>query len=260
MPTIILSDLMKHCGFRVTPNGEEATRAYVVLVEASLPGYARLAAAATCPGLPIMGDPHPSDDNIVATLIDPSPYEGEDNLQYLVKVEYKPKSVENTPPSAVGFSWVTVSATVENKEQFVDNQGNQLLVSSTGNEDQPNSAQVTVCNPILVCERREPPPMNIGKVLAYVGAVNSVSWVGAAPRTWKCIAIEPRWDGGIKAIRWVYKFQYNRDTWDVVLFYKDPLTRNVILTNGDGSALSEGNGYQTFRVYTEMDFNRIPLP
>lgn len=263
MPTILSSDMRHGSTFRINTTGEEAVRSFLIQLESSIPANQRLFAAATCPGLPIIGDIHPADGDLAVSSITPSCYD-ESTFEYLVLVDYKVRSFDNTPAGTTAFAWVTCSSTVENQDQFVDKDGNQLLVYSQEVTDnfanfigQPCSASVTVCNAMVTMTRREPAPMDLGKILTYTGSVNSISWLGGAPRTWKCIGMDPKWDG--KLIHWTYKFQYNRNTWDVVCFFKDPVTQQIVV-NQDGTSLVEGNGYAVFRVYTEQDFNRIPLP
>lgn len=257
--TLLKSDLLDYASYTVTTTGEKCTRGFLVQISAptgTIPDApACQVAAASCSGIPQVTSVHPYNSNLIVSSVVPSPFKGEDGYLYLVLVHYEVKSFDNSPVAANAFSWVTVSGTVENQEQFVDKDGKPLLVPWSGsNLLQPNSVQVTVCNAIVTMTRYEPPPMDLGRILTYVGAVNSVTWLNGNPRTWKCISIEPQWVG--KIIKWTYKFQYNRNTWDIVCYYKDPITRNIV----DGT-LSEGNGYKTFRVYTEMDFGSgLTLP
>lgn len=249
MPTTLLkSDLLEYASYTVTTTGEKCTRGFLVQVDGLLLAEARQPAAAGCTGIPQVTDLHPANPSLAVSSVVPSPYKGEDGQLFLVLCHYEVLSYDNSIVSDTAFSWVTVSGTVENQEQFVDKDGNPLLVPWSGsNLLQPNSAQVTVCNAVVSMTRYEKAPMDLIKVATYTGAVNSIAWLNGAARTWKCVSIDPVWAG--KVIKWTYKFQYNRNTWDIVCYYKDPLTRNIV----DGS-LSEGNGYKTFRVYTEKDF------
>lgn len=248
---IIKSDTMEGSSYQTNTQGNEATRAFVVQVTV-VAANAVLAAALGAPGLPVMAALHPADSSICVTKITPRPLKGEDNQFIEVLVEYKPKTWENSVVSSVAGTWVVGSATVENKELFVDNTGKQLLVPWSGGPSQPNSVQVTACNAIVTFVRLES-SVDMNKILTYVGSVNSDIFLGAAVRTCKMISIEPVQYGSF--YKYTYKIQYNPSTWDVVLFYKDPQTRQVV-----SGALSEGNGYKTFRVYTEVAFGAIPLP
>lgn len=85
-----------------------------------------------------------------------------------------------------------------------------------------------------------------------VGTVNENTWAGGDSRTWMCTACS--WkpvDVGGSRFEFNVEFQYNPDTWDPTVVYKDERTGRP----PDG--LVAGTGYKTIAKYVDADFEAI---
>jgi hypothetical protein len=114
----------------------------------------------------------------------------------------------------------------------------------------------------------------------YVGAVNSDTWSGGAPRTWKCQSISGnRKIEGVSGSMYVYwevnttlayrGSGWNLQTWDVgfnevtggvrrkIMAGSDPVSEPAALSNGVAKTPGVAPDMLTFRVYPERPYSGI---
>ena len=221
-------------------------------------------------GLPKRGDPHPSIPGIICLRRSATLTGGNDKA--LVKLTYgvpKPNQ-QQTPPQPPGTTTgatgvIRVGASTQGTTTQKDINGTPVVLTHTfpknypdesfaGKIDYPQGADIDISAPnMVVTETRveKVSPFRIAQI--YVGTVNSRSVFGGAPRTYLCTRIE-----GITNDRGVtfevsYEFQFNPQTWDATVVFRDPATGRPV------DSPVQGKGIQTVRVYPEADFNNLGL-
>lgn len=233
----------------------EITRVFDVTgLEAAISG--QIEEALTHASIPQLGTAHPSATGLVCIKQNAAPLAKANAVR--VTCTYGVPEAIDLPPSESEPGIIEVGASLVGKETQVDNLGTSLTVDYTGAPEPPHSqvqlATVTIEAPQVVLreERRESNDPS-AKAVANVGYVNSATIWGYSARTLLCRAIRGvSRDGGDS---WVvtYEFQYNPDTWDVTIYFKDDETGRVM--NG----VTAGDGIETYEVYPEKSFASLNL-
>lgn len=122
-----------------------------------------------------------------------------------------------------------------------------------------------------------PPPFDYAKAQNYVGAINSDTWSGGAPKTWKCQSItgtrKVEEVNGTKYIYWETNATlsyrntgWDLQTWDVgfneivggarrkILAGSEPVSEPAALSNGVQKPPGQPPDLLTFRIYRMLPF------
>ncbi len=225
------------------------------------------------PQLPVPGDPHPFIDYLFVKGREAS---ATSPTQVTVRLTYARSGLalqgeeENHTTITVGSSTTSV---VTNKTAL----GNVMTVQYDDNrpvEERPNrgsnpqrqTGEVSKDVPLstLTFSRTETRSEEEISALSryYTGTINSAVWHGGEPRTWKCTGITGNSSdsGGTFTVN--YTFEYNPDTWDVEVAYKDDRGIPIELLEHEGrrSQVSAAEkGIRTFRIYLMTNFNELGL-
>lgn len=239
-------------------------------------------------------DPHPEDGN--AFLVDSSvQQEGDSPYHYRVTFTYKglkPEEAVEVPtarPPQFSFSGSLASAPCFwHYPSNSDNNTKAIIVNTAGDpigglDKDEGEFTVTI-------SANTEPPFPYAKAQNYVGAINSDSWSGGAPKTWKCLSIT-----GNRKIEQVNGEQYvyyevsttlayrgtgwDLQTWDVgfneikggafdqttqtrvggtrqkIVAGSEPVSEPAALSMGVAKAPGQPPDLVTFRVYKMLPFN-----
>lgn len=253
------------------------TRIFLVRVDELNPNFQEISEA---PGVSWL-DPHPEDDE--AFLIDSNvSQEGESPFHYKVTFTYKTtEGIALIPwfrPFVYSFSGSLASAPAfwHYSGGDSDNSTKAIIVNSAGDpigglDRDEGEFQVTITGNF-------PPPFPYAKAQAYVGAINSDTWSGGAPKTWKCVSISA--NRKIESIpvygkviyyevnvTLAYRFTgWDLRTWDVgfnqvisgvrykILSADGPVSEPVALHNGIAKTPGQAPDSLTFRLYPLLPF------
>lgn len=224
--------------------------------------------------------PHPQDP--YALLIDASVQpEGDSPFHWRITLTYK-TGEDLLPlepwlrPAQFSFNGSLASAPafwhypVDN-----DNATKQIIVNSAGDplaglDRDEGEFQVTIT-------RNMEAPFPYAKAQQYVGAINSDSWSGGAPKTWKCLSITGnRKIEAIAGDKYVYwevntSLAYRDTTWDIqtwdvgfnqikggkrvkIMAGSEPVSEPAALSNGVEKTPGLPPDMLTFRVYKMLPF------
>lgn len=165
------------------------TRVWIVTIDDANTDFQEISAA---PGVSWL-DSHPEDEN--AFLTDSSvQQEGDGPFHYRVTFTYKglkPEDAQPNPtdrPPQFSFSGSLASAPCFwHYPSNSDNNTKAIIVNTAGDpigglDKDEGEFTVTI-------SANTEPPFPYVKAQNYVGAINSDSWSGGAPKTWKCMSI-----------------------------------------------------------------------
>ena len=246
----------------VTPDGTRSTeqedfdgvvseRAFTV-TELLGPSDQQLSAARTAPGIPAIGDAHPSVAGI--NCVSKSVSATNDRVA-IVMCRYQ-KPTPDTLPTLGGQLITTDASTVEEETNF-DINGDRLIVSyNLGGSlvDQLPKAGIARALSTLtftVYEQTSEADISL-RNLAYVEHVNNAAWFGWAEKTWRCEDIQSRPYGQSRTWREVTTvLTYNPRTWR---------WRAEFINKGAAPAdATEGFGFATFDIRELADFSLLPV-
>lgn len=249
MPEVSVDDLIDEASYVADSSGVKVTRKFLITgLNDNAPR--KLYQAAMLPDLPQRGQAHPNIPNLVVETVSIQPAPSSPTKAHATVV-YQTISSTNITPSEGAEATLDYGATISSVERDRDKNGDEMILTYDGRDNQPFIANVQAAFPYLTLSRREPKPFNTLKVKQFVGAVNSVPWIGDPARTWLCSAIRATLDGD--AFRVNYEFQFNRFTWDVIGVYFDESKGKPIVNP------VTGQGRKTFYVYSEEDFALLNL-
>lgn len=200
-------------------------------------------------GLPRLNDNHPVIPNLKVTFREATPM-GKGVAR--VTIQYS----KIKPPDSSSEPVTQLTSTVAPKKTIRNKDGEFLSVSYNGFA-QIATAEIGAPEIVISKERRELEKPDL-KALQFVGSVNKITIGSYAPRTLLCTRIQAvsvdddplETDEGFDVI---YEFQYNPDTWDVLIAYTDEFT-------GKHPPDMEVNvGFKFERVYPETDFSQLNL-
>lgn len=163
------------------------TRIFLVIVNTMTPNLTQVDAA---PGIPWKA-PYPTDAN--AYCVESSiQQEGDSPFHYKVTYQYRyideSEKIPWLRPATFSFSGSLASAPCFwHYPNANDNETKAIIVNTakdplSGLDRDEGEFNVTV-------SYNQKPPFNYAKAQLYVGAINSDTWSGGLPRTWKCQGI-----------------------------------------------------------------------
>lgn len=265
-------------------------REFLVRTAINAPNMRIVAAA---PG-PNWRDPYPDDAN--CRLIDSNVRQDGDS-PYHYKVTFTYRFLDETDripwlrPSVFSFSgslasapafWYFPNANDNDTKRVITNTAGDPLSGLDRDEGEFN---VTI-------NYNQKPPFNFARAQLYVGAINSDTWSGGAPKTWKCMSItanqkyeliQPALPDGlpVKGYYWETSITlgyrntgWDLQTWDVgfneivggqrrkILAGSEPVSEPAALSNGVAKTPGQPPDLLTFRIYPMVPFTGIfePIP
>ena len=179
-----------------------------------------------------------------------------------VVVSYNvPDSTSSVPnPPQTGTGTIELGATVQQVKTSYDVTGTQMTLSHTYNPGTSQAQTVTVGaeadifipqHVLREVRLENASPHSIAKT--YVGKINSLGIWGYFAKELLCTRITGTSNDGGTSYTVTYEFQYNADTWDALLVYKDKKT------GVPPTGLVNGTGKKTFVVYPSVDFSGLNL-
>lgn len=266
------------------------TRIFLVRTDRVNPNLSNVAAA---PGI-AWRDPHPDDPN--AFLVESSTQQdGESPFHYKVTYQYRYlDESEKLPwnrPAQFSFSGSLASAPAY---YYYPNQGDnntkRIIVNTAGDPLQGNDRDEAEFS--VSIQYNQQPPFDYVKAQLYVGAVNSDTWSGGQPNTWKCQSISANRkietisgntpsSPPVKVVYYETSIQiayrasgWDLQTWDVgfneviggrrfkIMAGSEPVSEPAALTNGRQKPPGQPPDMLTFRIYRQLPFmgTFFPIP
>jgi len=163
-----------------------------------------------------------------------------------------------------GYALGEVRCNIQQKSSNLDLDGDQVTVSHTYPDDDPNHPDETLTQggefqyyePQRTIHIRGIKATRTPWLLAnsIVGKVNKRFWAGEYARAWLCTACS--WkpasvSGGVVRHFMDFEFQHDPDTWDPTVVFIDDVTGKP------PAGLVENIGYKTVTKMPEIDFDRI---
>ena len=224
-------------------------------------------------------DAHPEDEN--ALLVDSNiQQDGDSPFHYKVTFTYKAaedlaEDPINRPPQ---FSFSGSLASAPAFWYFPnsgDNSTKRIIINTAGDPIgglDRDEGEFTVSITI-----NKEPPFDYAKAQAYVGAINSDSWSGGAPKTWKCMSITGnRKIEDVNSEKYLYwevnttlayrGTGWDLQTWDVgfneivsgarkkIMAGSEPVSEPAALSNGRAKTPGQPPDMLTFRIYPMLPF------
>jgi len=270
---------------RQTTYGDVPTYTRIFLVRVDDPNT-DLQAISEEPGIDWL-DPHPEDEN--ALLVDSNiQQDGDSPFHYRLTFTYKSATdLDKDPlnrPAQFSFSGGLASAPAFwHFPNSNDNSTKRIIINTAGDPIgglDRDEGEFTVSITI-----NKAPPFNYAKAQAYVGAINSDSWSGGAPKTWKCMSITGnRKIEDVQAEQYIYwetsttlayrGTGWDLQTWDVgfnqivggkrkkIMAGSEPVSEPAALSNGREKTPGQPPDLLSFRVYPMLPFTDTfpPLP
>lgn len=224
-------------------------------------------------------DEHPENEN--ALLIESNiQQEGDSPFHYRLTFTYKTgEDLGDVPwdrPAQFSFNGSLASAPAfwyfPNSN---DNNTKRIIINTAGDpiggldrDEGEFSVSITI---------NKQPPFDYAKAQLYVGAINSDTWSGGAPKTWKCQSITGNRKieevNGTKYVYWetnatiAYRNTgWDLQTWDVgfneivsgqrrkIMAGADPVSEPAALSNGVAKAPGQPPDLLQFRIYRMLPF------
>ena len=255
-------DIIGNATARLSKDGWEVVRSGVVTGLESVDGDLLLVMGALVPGVPRIGQQHPSIlfvflEEVIPTYVDG----GTVNLDLIYR---SPEGLHPNDESDSGAATIETGSTVEQVETSEDFNGDLLAVPYTpeGEDEKTAVRSISVLRPrpmkVFTWSSTDNPD-DLSET--FSGHTNDRSWAhdpGGIPREWLCHGIVGRSKDGGNTYLITATFVKNVEpptlNYDVTLAYVDP-------TSGQPPAnISNENGKKSFQMYPEIDFNAIPIP
>lgn len=224
-------------------------------------------------------DEHPEDEN--AVLVDSNiQQDGDSPFHYKVTFTYKAaQDLAQSPverPAQFSFSGSLASAPAFwYFPNSGDNTTKRIIINSAGDPIgglDRDEGEFTVSITI-----NKDPPFDYAKAQAYVGAINSDTWSGGAPKTWKCMSITGNRKiedvNGTKYLYWecnttlAYRNTgWDLQTWDVgfneivsgarkkIMAGSEPVSEPAALSAGRAKTPGQPPDLLSFRIYPMLPF------
>ncbi|MGH9892754.1 MAG: hypothetical protein ACREA0_12345, partial [bacterium] len=219
-------------------------------------------------GVPAFGEPHPTIPLLRCVSRSAQLQAGNDIAQ--ITLVYKIPKPQQTNPNESGQGGapaagvVRVGSTVQSTTTQKDRFRTPISVTHTfpvSHEDAEfagrkitQGVDVDVSVPqLVVSETRRESSTPIFKARSFVGTVNSGSIWSGAPRTYLCTRIDGQTNDNGLTYEVAYEFQYNPQTWDATVVFRDPVTQRPVDKPVDGQ------GIKTVTIYEERDFGQLGL-
>lgn len=262
---------------RQTTYGDVPTYTRIFLVRVDDPNT-DMQAISEEPGIDWL-DPHPEDSN--ALLIDSNiQQDGDSPFHYKLTFTYKAaEDLDENPidrPPQFSFSGSLASAPAFwYFPNTGDNSTKRIIINSAGDPIgglDRDEGEFTVSITI-----NKAPPFNYAAAQAYVGAINSDSWSGGAPKTWKCMSITGnRKIEDVNETKYLYwetnatlayrNTGWDLQTWDVgfneivggarkkIMAGSEPVSEPAALSAGRAKTPGQPPDMLAFRIYPMLPF------
>lgn len=257
-------------------------RVFLVRTDTLNPNMVHISAA---PG-PVWRDPYPDDHN--ARGVESSvAQDGESPFHYKVTLTYKYLDEDDKipwrRPAVYSFSGSLTSAPAFwHYPNSGDNETKRIIINTAG--DPLSGLDRDEAEFSVSIQYNQKPPFDYGKAQNYVGAINSDTWSGGAPKTWKCqsiqatrkfesIAGETPEAPPVKVLYFdtsvtlAYRNSgWDLQTWDVgfnqlvdgqrrkIMAGNDPVSEPAALSNGREKTPGQPPDMLTFRLYKTLPF------
>jgi len=256
-------DVIEGGALNETEDGYEATRIAIV---SGLSGNASalLYNAMNSGGVPAFSEPHPTIPRLRCVSRSAQLQAGNDIAH--ITLVYKIPKPQETPPneSGQGGGVVRIGSTVQSTTTQKDRFRTPISVTHTfpvTHEDAEfagrkitQGVDVDVSVPqLVVSETRRENVTPIFKARLFVGTVNARTLWGGAARTYLCTRIDGQTSDNGLTYEVAYEFQYNPQTWDATVVFRDPVTQRPVDKPVDGE------GIKTVTIYEERDFGQLDL-
>lgn len=223
------------------------------------------ALAALVPAI-TLGAAHPSVTGMYVSDITLKPMTG-DPAQFEGTVTYENLNVSLLTPSTSNPAQISVGSTVQQQQTNKDQSGAKITVTYSGTDNGSvsttyNADPLSVYKPqtVVTYERLEP-SSPLSNATAYVGYVNSASFLGDAAKTWLCTRISGTSEDGGGSWKNRYEFQRAPSSagWQQKVFYTSRATGAVPADVDVDGTLGTGNGVSTVDLYPSIDFAGLSL-
>ena len=224
-------------------------------------------------------EPHPENAN--AVLVESNvQQDGDSPFHYKVTGTYKVgQDLAQTPwdrPAQFSFNGGLASAPAFwYYPNAGDNSTKRIIINTAGDPIgglDRDEGEFTVSITI-----NKAPPFDYAKAQNYVGAINSDTWSGGGPKTWKCVSITGTRKvedvAGTKYVYWdtnatlAYRNTgWDLQTWDVgfnqiisgqrvkIMAGSEPVSEPAALSNGIAKTPGQPPDMLTFRIYRTLPF------
>lgn len=225
-------------------------------------------------------EPHPENNN--ALLVESNvQQDGDSPFHYKVTATYKVgQDLAQTPwdrPAQFSFNGSLASAPCFwYYPNSGDNNTKRIIINTAGDPIGGLDRDEGEFNVSITINKA--PPFDYAKAQNYVGAINSDTWSGGAPKTWKCQSITgTRKVEDVNGNKYVYwetnatlsyrNTGWDLQTWDVgfnqivggqrvkILAGSEPVSEPAALSNGVAKTPGQPPDMLTFRIYRMLTFN-----
>lgn len=256
-----LADILEGASLRTSAEGTEAVRVFDVTDLQGDP-VSRQVAALSAPGVPRVGDPHPSLPGANVSDVE---------LQYLDPDNVRVRVTYRTPapgvsaagvlaPGGVSILSVDFAAATFQEPTSRDIGGRLMLNRYVATNVSQQVVEVDAFRPQLVVRIRHTRP-TLPKALAkrMIGAVNGDRWGGDAPETWLCTGLSTAIENG--QIVCTFEALYKAESWripHVMTVNGVPVTLEQLDISAPPKA-ADGSGIATYQIYRLERFADLGL-
>ncbi len=244
-------DRIEGSSLRRMAEGFEAVRvAYVIGLGGDACG--RLRQAVEAEGIPRVGQPHPTIENLVVQLVAVEP-DGPHAAKVLI--HYRSREVGG---GSAGGGRVEVGSTLNQRLTETNLSGERITVAYTATGDdsdlQIQGTRVPALRPQTTLQFSRNESNNPARLARqFVGTVNQARIFDGDSQTWLCTAITGKSSDGAVSFDVTYEFQHNADGWQPQVSYIDPRT------NRPPADLVLGVGLKEIAIYKQTDFRELGL-
>lgn len=272
MATAATLDTIRNNSQTETKNGWRILRTAVV-TGATGSGPAKIFNAASLGSIPQVGDTHPEITAAKVTARTPRALGAGVVEIGIVYEEDRKKKTDAEDPTGDGGASVQVGTRLQSEYTNLDRDGKFVVLTLTGERDQPGGVNVLKPQTTLNIARREATDPS-DRSVEFVGSVNTGGQFAIAGSkqeagTWLCTAIE-----GTKEVAGTYIVSYSfelkekigtgkdaKGGWQPEVIYNDPKTGlpHVKVAGPDATEANKLSGQRTFLAYPEKNFNALQL-
>lgn len=261
----IVIDVIEGGALTETEDGYEATRIAIVSGLSGNPS-ALLYNAMNSGGVPAFSEPHPTIP-LLRCVSRSAQLQAGNDIAHITLV-YKIPKPQQQPPGPTGPGGApgvvrigsTVQSTTTQKDRFRAPISCTHTFPATYEDAEFAGRKITqgvdvdVSVPqLVVSETRRESVTPIHKARQFVGTVNAGTIWSGAPRTYLCTRIDGQTNDNGLTYEVAYEFQYNPQTWDATVVFRDPVTQRPV------DAPVDGEGIKTVTIYEERDFGQLGL-
>jgi len=212
-------------------------------------------------GVPIIGELHPS---VPFQIVDSITTEVKGSNEVGLNINYTSAQFAVDEEAQVH---ITISATVQAvlTNEFVEGGGKKLMVLEyeyPPDEDPegtpgpkkivPTATKQQALIVVTLSRLESKDPLN--KAVLFVDKTNERNFLGTGPRTWLCASINGVSNDGGKTYQVTYVFEFQRESWDVVLAFTDKETGEIPI-----DVEEQPEAKKTFQLQFVNDFGDLEL-